>query len=75
MEEFAPRLVNALIEADKDFDLLIVPNADHFIAVNSAYWQRRRWDYFVRHLLGETPPDYRIAEIPFDPELLASLSG
>ncbi|HET7571241.1 MAG TPA: prolyl oligopeptidase family serine peptidase [Gaiellaceae bacterium] len=69
------RLVNALIEANKDFDLLIVPNADHFMAVNAAYWIRRRWDYFVRHLLGETPPEYRIADIPFDPEVLASMGG
>jgi len=69
------RLVDALIKENKDFDLLIVPNADHFMAVNAAYWTRRRWDYFVRHLLGETPPAYRIADIPFDPELLASMSG
>jgi dipeptidyl aminopeptidase/acylaminoacyl peptidase len=69
------RLVDALIKANKDFDLLIVPNADHFLAVNAAYWIRRRWDYFVRHLMGETPPEYRIADIPFDPELLASMGG
>ena len=32
-----------------------------------AYFVRRRWDYFVRHLLGETPPAYRIADVPLDP--------
>jgi dipeptidyl aminopeptidase/acylaminoacyl peptidase len=69
------RLVDALIKANKDFDLLIVPNADHFMAVNAAYWVRRRWDYFVQHLMGETPPAYRIAEIPFDAEMLASMGG
>jgi dipeptidyl aminopeptidase/acylaminoacyl peptidase len=58
------RLVEALITANKDFDLLIVPNADHSLWVNAAYFLRRRWDYFVRHLLGETPPEYRIADVP-----------
>ncbi|RDD85282.1 DPP IV N-terminal domain-containing protein [Streptomyces parvulus] len=69
------RLVDALIAANKDFDLLIVPNADHRMLVNQAYWLRRRWDYFVRHLLGEAPPEYRIADIPLDPEALAALGG
>ncbi|MFG2584808.1 S9 family peptidase [Streptomyces malaysiensis] len=58
------RLVDALIKANKDFDLLILPNACHHMVPGSAYWNRRRWDYFVRHLMGETPPDYRIAEFP-----------
>jgi dipeptidyl aminopeptidase/acylaminoacyl peptidase len=58
------RLVDALIKANKDFDLLIVPNADHSLFVNASYWLRRRWDYFVRHLLGEEPPAYRIADVP-----------
>jgi dipeptidyl-peptidase 4 len=70
------RLVDALIKANKDFDLLIVPNADHSMLMDAAYWLRRRWDYFVRHLMGETPPAYRIADVPVDPELLAEmLSG
>jgi len=58
------RLVDALIKANKDFDLLVVPNADHSLFVNASYWLRRRWDYFVRHLLGEEPPAYRIADVP-----------
>ena len=69
------RLVDALIDAGKDFDLLIVPNADHRMFHQQAYWLRRRWDYFVRHLMGEAPPDYRIADIPADPELLAAYGG
>lgn len=69
------RLVEALIKANKDFDLLIVPNADHSMFDNAAYWLRRRWDYFVRHLMGETPPAYRIADVPVDAEMLASLIG
>ena len=69
------RLVDALIKENKDFDLLIVPNAEHAILVHTAYWIRRRWDYFVQHLLGETPPAYRIADIPVDPDYLAMMLG
>ena len=46
--------VNALIKADKDFDLLVVPGADHGIG-SAPYGARRRADFFVRHLLGVEP--------------------
>jgi dipeptidyl aminopeptidase/acylaminoacyl peptidase len=69
------RLVDALIKANKDFDLLIVPNAEHSMLVHNAYWVRRRWDYFVQHLMGEQPPAYKIGDIPVDPEYLAMLMG
>jgi hypothetical protein len=69
------RLVDALIKANKDFDLKIVPNADHSMFHNLAWWSRQRWDYFVTHLLGETPPAYQVAEIPFDAEMLAAMMG
>ena len=39
---------------DKDFDLLVIPGADHG-AAESSYGQRRRKDFFVRHLLGVEP--------------------
>lgn len=68
-------LVDALIEADKDFDLLIVPNADHSMVHQQHYWYRRRWDYLVEHVMGELPPGYRIAEIPIDDETLRELTG
>ena len=61
---FTLALVDALIKANKDFDLLIVPNRPHRLD-NDPYFLRRRWDYFVRHLLGVEPPaGYRIAEPP-----------
>ena len=69
------RLVDALMKANKDFDLLIVPNAEHSMLVHNAYWVRRRWDYFVQHLMGEQPPAYKIGDIPVDPEYLAMLMG
>lgn len=48
-------LVDALIAADKDFDLILFPNRRHGFG-NESYMMRRRWDYFVRHLLGAEPP-------------------
>ena len=48
------QVVDALIKADKDFDLLVVPGGGHGIA-ESPYGSRRRQDYFVRHLLGVEP--------------------
>ena len=52
------RFVDALVRAKKDFDLLVVPNADHGIrGPRSAYAQRRMNDFFARHLLGEESPD------------------
>lgn len=49
------KLVNALIEADKDFDMLIMPGRNHGFG-NEPYFTRRRWNYFVTHLMGKTPP-------------------
>ena len=46
-------VAKALMDANKDFDLLIFPNKGHGLG---QYWMRRRWDYFVRHLKGTEPP-------------------
>ncbi|MGL4611626.1 MAG: DPP IV N-terminal domain-containing protein, partial [Trueperaceae bacterium] len=48
-------LVDTLIKADKDFDLLLVPNEGHALS-DLPYIQRKLWDYFVEHLLGAAPP-------------------
>lgn len=48
------QLVDELIKANKTFDLIIAPNRNH--GLNEPYFIRRRWDYFVQYLLGETPP-------------------
>jgi dipeptidyl aminopeptidase/acylaminoacyl peptidase len=54
-------VVDALIKANKDFDLIVLPQARHAYGVDNAYMMRRRWDYFVTHLLGATPPkEYQI---------------
>jgi dipeptidyl-peptidase 4 len=49
-------VVDALIKANKDFDLLMIPNAAHGYGAASQYMTRRRWDYFIRYLAGATPP-------------------
>ncbi|MGO9269396.1 MAG: DPP IV N-terminal domain-containing protein [Terriglobia bacterium] len=48
-------VVNELIKANKDFDLLLLPNRHHGFG-NEPYMVRRRWDYFVRYLMGAEPP-------------------
>jgi len=49
-------IVDALIKANKDFELLMLPNANHGYGSASAYMMRRRWDFFVRWLMGVEPP-------------------
>ncbi|MBC7895738.1 MAG: DPP IV N-terminal domain-containing protein [Cytophagaceae bacterium] len=49
------QVVNALIAANKSFDLLILPDRAHAMH-QEPYVIRRTWDYFVRHLLGVEPP-------------------
>jgi dipeptidyl aminopeptidase/acylaminoacyl peptidase len=48
-------VVNELIAANKDFDLILFPNRGHGFG-REPYMMRRRWDYFVEHLLGAVPP-------------------
>jgi len=50
------QVVNALIKANKDFELLVIPGAGH--GAGGAYGERRRFDFFVRHLMGQAPPDW-----------------
>jgi len=49
-------VTNALIKANKDFDLLMIPNAHHAYGDATPYVTRRCWDYFVRYLAGGQPP-------------------
>jgi dipeptidyl aminopeptidase/acylaminoacyl peptidase len=57
-------VADALIKANKDFDMLMIPNSGHGFAP-ANYVMRRRWDYFVKYLLGADPPrDYVIPSAP-----------
>ena len=51
------RMVEVLKEANKSFDMLLLPNGDHTGAEADCYMMRRRWDYLVEHLLNDTPPE------------------
>jgi dipeptidyl-peptidase 4 len=54
------RMAAKLIEANKDFELLIIPNRDHGLA-DHPYFIRKRWDWFVQNLAGVQPPkEYEI---------------
>ncbi len=48
------QVANALIKANKDFDLVVVPGAGHGVA-GSPFGKRKLQDFFVRHLLGREP--------------------
>jgi dipeptidyl aminopeptidase/acylaminoacyl peptidase len=50
------QVVDALVRADKYFDLLVLPGAGH--GSGGDYGTRKRYDFFVQHLLGVTPPDW-----------------
>jgi dipeptidyl aminopeptidase/acylaminoacyl peptidase len=49
-------VVEALERANKDYDLVVFPNSPHGYGQYSPYMMRRRWDYFVKNLLGAEPP-------------------
>jgi dipeptidyl-peptidase 4 len=50
-------LIDALEKANKDYDLLVFPEAHHsYGEVGGAYMMRRRWDYFLTELMKATPP-------------------
>jgi dipeptidyl aminopeptidase/acylaminoacyl peptidase len=51
------QVVNQLIKHNKDFDLLVIPGAGH--GSGGAYGEHKRFDYFVRHLAGVNPPDWK----------------
>ncbi|HQW62754.1 MAG TPA: DPP IV N-terminal domain-containing protein [Ferruginibacter sp.] len=50
-------VADALIKANKSFDMLIIPNARHGYGRDSYYAMRRRWDYFIENLMGGKTPD------------------
>jgi dipeptidyl aminopeptidase/acylaminoacyl peptidase len=58
------QVADALIRADKDFDLLFIPNAGH--GSGGAYGTRKRNDFFVRNLLGVEPPAWNRIEADRD---------
>ncbi|QAU25525.1 S9 family peptidase [Dyella sp. M7H15-1] len=59
-------VADALIKANKDFDMLLLPNQHHAYDTDMPYVTRRRWDYFVHNLAGDTPPkEYALKPWPW----------
>jgi len=54
------QVVDALIKADKTFDLLVIPGGGH--GMGGAYGERKMYDFFVQHLQGITPPNWNEIE-------------
>ena len=54
------QVVNALIKAKKEFELVVVPGMNH--TMGGEYGDRKRFDFFVKHLLGVTPPNWNFSE-------------
>ncbi|MFI2782766.1 S9 family peptidase [Streptomyces sp. ALB3] len=70
------RLAERLIAHGKDFELVVVPDADHIYFGYEHYVTQRRWDFLVRHLLDAEPPSgYRLPAVPVDLEALGELFG
>ena len=58
------QVVNALLKANKNFDFLMIPGAEHNAGRGgeyAEYGERKRFDFFVRHLLGQNPPEWSAA--------------
>ena len=63
-------VIDALVSANKDFDFILLPHARHGFGKDYYYIMRKRWDYFVTHLMNATPPSgYQIKMNP-DPRLM-----
>ncbi|MHA7815126.1 MAG: S9 family peptidase [Pseudohaliea sp.] len=65
------QLAQALIDADKDFDMLVLPRANHRFEAEMPYFVKRLWGYFVEHLMGEKPP----AHFSFRPDQPATAAA
>jgi dipeptidyl aminopeptidase/acylaminoacyl peptidase len=55
------QVVNALVKANKNFDFLVYPGEDHNAGRGGQYadyGERKRFDFFVRHLMNQNPPEW-----------------
>jgi dipeptidyl aminopeptidase/acylaminoacyl peptidase len=60
-------VAEALEKANKSFDLVIFPNSPHGYGTYGPYMMRRRWDYFVKNLMGVEPPYDYLLKTKTDP--------
>jgi len=59
------QVVNRLVLANKDFDLLVIPNANH--TNGGTYGDRKRFDFFVSHLQGRVAPPWNATAVAANP--------
>lgn len=60
------QVVDALIKADKEFDLLVVPGEGHSVGRSTGpidYGQRKEFEFFLRHLAGQEPPNWNARSV------------
>ena len=50
------QVANALIKANKEFELVVIPGAHH--TMGESFGDHKRYDFFVRNLLNMTPPKW-----------------
>ena len=55
------RVVDALIKANKRFDMIVVPGSRH--GISGEWWSWTRAEYFCKHLLGEARDDADMVEV------------
>ena len=61
------QVVDALLKANKNFDYLMIPGAEHNAGRGGEYadyGERKRFDFFVRHLMGQNPPEWSATATP-----------
>ena len=56
------QVADALIKAGKDFELVVIPGARH--TMGEDFGERKRYDFFVKNLLGVTPPSWLEVPLP-----------
>jgi dipeptidyl aminopeptidase/acylaminoacyl peptidase len=69
------RLVDALIKANKRFDMIVIPGVRHGYADRAAYFNWIRSDYFCRHLLGQAADSVDIVELNREKEQVGDKKG
>ncbi|MBP6067791.1 MAG: DPP IV N-terminal domain-containing protein [Bacteroides sp.] len=52
------QVVNALVKANKDFELVVLPGVGH--TMGEKYGEHKRYDFFVKHLLGVEVPKWEL---------------
>ncbi len=60
------QVVNALIKANKTFEFIVLPGQGH--SQGGEYGERKRFDFFVHHLLNVEPPDWNKVDPKKDPK-------